>query len=192
MAWLLLNQNFICRISCSYPHQIILLDWMLDKLSKKIKFPGQTVTAVADSLYSSSSSSLRELDQTTTHFASSPPYLPHPPTHSTATVAPLDLTTTTDSVSRQSETYSNNNNNSQKNDNKYDSNIHEGEHQHGNNNANDGNNSAAVAFSQVSLVVLYYVCAYDTHTLQMIKILLLQFLYYLFFFCLLFFELVWW
>lgn len=115
------------------------------------------MTAVADSLYSSSS--LRELDQTTTHFASSPPYLPPPPTHSTATVAPLDLTTTTDSVSRQCETYNiNNNNHSQKNDNKYDSNIHE-EHQHGNNNANDGNNSAAVAFSQVSLLLNWHFSA---------------------------------
>lgn len=106
---------------------------------------------VADSLYSSSSTGSELV-------ASSPPYLPHPPTHSTATVAPLDLTTSTDSLlSRQSETYiknnnNNNNNNSQRNDNKYDSNLHEQEHQHGNfeNNANDGNNSAAVAFSQVS------------------------------------------
>lgn len=126
---------------------------------KKKHFAGQTETVVvADSLYSSSSP--QELDQTTTHLASSPPYLPHPPTHSTATVAPLDLTTSTESVSRQSETYgeNNNNNHSGKNDNKYDSNIHEQEHQHGNfeNNANDGNNSAAVAFSQVSTTDLSF------------------------------------
>ncbi|XP_063695755.1 protein winged eye isoform X2 [Culicoides brevitarsis] len=113
----------------------------LDKSSSGSSSCGQSVS-VADSLYSSSSTSSQR-----THLASSPPYLPQPPTHSTATTAPLDLTTASNAVSRHTETCNKNNNHSQENDN----NCDEQQQLHGKNsenNANDGNNSAAVAFSQ--------------------------------------------
>uniref|UniRef100_A0A336LME2 CSON001304 protein n=1 Tax=Culicoides sonorensis TaxID=179676 RepID=A0A336LME2_CULSO len=118
----------------------------LDKKSQSSSC-GQSVTTVAKSLYASSTSNCEFLDHTKTPFASSPPYLPHPPTHSTATVIQLDLTTTTDFETRQSKTYNNTNT---KNNNKHHESCtvsYEDENQKSN--VNDASSSAAVTFSQI-------------------------------------------